>query len=140
MKTPRELLLDQHRQQKIRLDAIRGEVIHAMAVPQAHLVSNATPSLSFFTMCWQELFVQCRRYWLSLGAAWALALALTLWGSASDRTEQVIVSNSQPTLEAIHAQQRLRDELLGRVEPEQTHAVRSHPGPHSWALRTEQYV
>ena len=140
MKTPRDLLLDQHRQQERRLDAIRSEVIRGMAAPVTHPISHALPGPGFLATCWQELFLQCRRYWLGLGAAWALALALTLWGSASDRTEQVIVRNSQLTLEAIHAQQRLRDELLGRVEPEQTHAVRPHPGPHSRALQTEQYV
>lgn len=140
MKTPRDLLLDQHRQQEMRLDAIRSEVIRGMAAPGAHPISHSLPDPGFLATCWQELFLQCRRYWLGLGAAWAVALTLSLSGSVGDRTEPVAVRSSRPTLEAIHARQQLRDELLGMVEPVPLHAVHPHPGPHSKALPTERYI
>jgi hypothetical protein len=140
MKTPRELLLDQHRQAEARLDAIRGEVVHAMGARPDAEMPRAKAGIGLLASCWQELFVHCRRYWIGLGAAWAVVLVFVAAGAFSHKDGRVMASASGATLEAMQAQQQLRNELLGVAVIEPARVTRPDPGPRSDVIRAERYV
>lgn len=115
MKTPRELLLDRHRNSGLALDRLRQTVMRGLreeddCVPEEQPVAN----VGFLGMFWQELFVACRRYWMGLGAVWCAIVLFAVAGN-DDRTTPgfATVLRSEPIIQAIRDQQQLRDELLG---------------------------
>ena len=113
MKTPREILLEEHREAEPKLDAIRRRVID-----RACHRTEDRPLASIVTwlrLLWNQLFVPSRPAWLSLAAAWVVVATLS-WarlepGSAGDgpsSARQTLLS-LKPLLEE---QAQLRVELL----------------------------
>ena len=74
MKTPREILLNRHREQTAQLDALRIEVIGTLRSNPAP-DDRAVPA-GFLVQAWRELFVRYRRTWLALGTVWCALGAL----------------------------------------------------------------
>jgi hypothetical protein len=76
MKTPREILLEEHRDAEPDLDAIRRR-----AVNRACQGAEGRPLTSMGTwvrLVWDQLFVPSRPAWLSLAAAWVVVATLSL--------------------------------------------------------------
>jgi hypothetical protein len=89
MKTPREVLLSQHRHVEPKLNRIW----HAELAPR--LSGNVV---------WRELIWPCRRVWVGLACAWALIIALHV---ASSEPAPQITGKPAP---------RSRDEMQALVE------------------------
>ena len=115
MKTPRELLLERHREAQPLLDAIRNEICAGLKDHRPSPAGNTTFALEgFLTMAWQELFVSCRRYWVGLGAAWCvIVLSIVVGQSGGGRVQVVAAQRPEPVLQAMREQEQLRAELLG---------------------------
>jgi len=137
MKTPRELLLSWHREAEPRLDEVRREAIRS--IPERGAPERPGPVLpaGFLAGCWQELFLSCRRYWVGLAAAWGVVFLFAVAGAQGDRAAASVTLANVAARETLHAQMKLRDELLGLSEMEDKHAVRPNPGPRS-DLRCEE--
>ena len=78
MKTPREILLNRHREQTAQLDALRTEVIGTLRSNPA--TDDREEPVGFLVQAWRELFVRYRRTWLAmatvLGALGALHVSI----------------------------------------------------------------
>jgi hypothetical protein len=119
MKTPREILLAQHRAAEPKLDAIRYEVITEInrkgdkAQSQINLVSLC---LGGFNKLWFELIFPSRRIWAGLAAAWILILIANI---SLRNQQQATMAKASPTPEMILAfrqQEKLLSELIGQRE------------------------
>lgn len=135
MKTPRELLLNRHREAEPALAEVRENVLRDLSTRNAReAVEVASANGSFFYTLWQELFVACRGYWMGLGLAWCVIVLFSITGRTNDSTHAVAaVEPSGPVLQAVREQQRLRDELLGIAVLQEARAVPRDPvlGPRS---------
>ena len=140
MKTPRELLLDQHRQTNARLDAIRNEVVRAMGEQPDKVTPRQVIDIGFLATCWQELFVSCRRSWTGLGVAWALVVLIAAAGGFNHGGGPAGAEATPPMRQAMEAQRQLRNELLGVAVIQEARARRPDPGPRSEYIREERYV
>jgi hypothetical protein len=122
MKTPREILLEQHRSAAPKLDAIRREVVKVVAdvnrrkQPVRELTFAATLAnairLSFLELVWP-----CRRIWAGLAAVWVVILAVNF--SMRDNSQTMAMKSSPPSPEMILAfrqQEKLLAELIGPSE------------------------
>jgi hypothetical protein len=139
MKTPRTLLLDQHRHMLARLNAVRAETVHAVTAPPETVAAPAPTSPGLLASCWQELFVRCRQYWLGLGVAWAVVLLFAA-ANAPGGSGARVASASPAQVQAAAAQWGLRNELLGGVTPipPDSDADRARPRSDRW--RQERYA
>lgn len=107
MKTPRQLLLDQHQDAQTRLDEVRRMVLSQLrgreGIPSARRAE---------TPWWLACLVPGRAGWTTLGAAWLLILGFYLGtGShvAGGRATSIAITKSpEPWLE----QRRILAELL----------------------------
>lgn len=142
MKTPREILLNQHRDADGRLDAIRQEVVRGMSRRSHEEIQREAADLGILATCWQEMFVSCRRYWAGLGVAWALVLFFFTAGAFSTRHggDATPANTDESLVHAVHAQLERRNELLGLVVREEASVVSPNPGPQSAVLSEERYV
>jgi hypothetical protein len=98
MKTPREILLEQHRAATLKLDAIRHEIMEAKFRRR-----NFTATL------WQELIFPSRRIWSGLAAVWIALVAFNLAQRESIPAGRVV---SAPVQMSAREQQRLMNELF----------------------------
>lgn len=134
MKTPRDLLLDQHRHMEDRLDAIRVRTVRAMTRPAKREETPEEAGIGFLAVCWQELFQACRRYWMGLGVAWCVIVAFALVGRMDGAgMTTVATASTEPVLEAAREQWELRNEMLGVAVIEEARVTRHEPvlGPRS---------
>jgi len=138
MKTPREVLLQRHREAEPALDDVRAEVLRTLTGQRRRDTRASAPGGErFLGTLWQELFVACRRYWMGLGAAWCVIVILAAAGAVDGSGNAVAASlSSEPMIQAMRERQRLRDELLGGVVTEEVRTVRRDPvvGPRSEAV------
>lgn len=119
MKTPRELLLEHHREAEASLDRIRSEVCREWVGAGTSDECETAPSCGgLFAVAWQELFVACRRWWLTLGAAWCLVVLLTVIGESGRSDGAGVAVRPGYTMELVREQQELRRELLGLTSVE----------------------
>ena len=124
MKTPRDILLEQHRSAAPKLDAIRREVMKVAAdfnrrkqpvreLTFAAAMANAI-RLSFLELIWP-----CRRTWAALAAVW---IALFIFNASQrDKSELAARKLPPPSPEAIltfRQQEKLLAELIGPNEPQ----------------------
>jgi hypothetical protein len=123
MKTPREILLEQHRAAVPRLDAIRREVVRELnnedAKTQSFPSSFAPLRLCCSNKIWLELIWPCRRIWAGLAATWILIFAFNF--SQRDPAERMARKSPPPSSEMMLTftqQQRLLAELIGPNEPQ----------------------
>jgi hypothetical protein len=116
MKTPREILLEQHRSAAPKLDAIRREVLAEKVTPARAGGSGALAAvwLNWPVVLWRELIWPCRRTWTALAAVWILIFIFNL--SQRDKLELAARKLPPPSPEAVMAwrqQERLLAELIG---------------------------
>ena len=71
MKTPREILLAQHRAANPKLDALRQSIV---AAPRQSAANNDSQASTLFQTFWRELFFSARRTWTGMAAIWAFIL------------------------------------------------------------------
>ncbi|MGA2557239.1 MAG: hypothetical protein ABSG04_13295 [Verrucomicrobiota bacterium] len=99
MKTPREVLLQQHQAAAPKLDAIRAAVVAALARP---------PSRE--TISWRDLVRSLRWHLAAISAVWALVGILNL--SASPGQVAMIPSDKIPTPQQLWTSLRENRRLL----------------------------
>jgi len=131
MKTPREILLDQHRSAEPKLDRLWHQKLAAALVGNTTIVGrNAVLAIGW--KMWRELIRPSRRIWAGLACAWILIAALNV---ASSEPTTKVASQAQPPsheeMRALIEQRRMLAQLIGPLsEPAYIHK-RTTPGPHS---------
>jgi hypothetical protein len=143
MKTPREILLSQHRHAGPKLDAIRDEVVARINQQDAKAPSWIS---SFVSLClsgpgkfWQELVFPSRRTWAGLATVWVLLAAIN--AAQRDGTPNHNASSAAATT-SFREQQRLLNELFADSTPAATvEAIRPRtfspkPRTQNFPLRT----
>jgi hypothetical protein len=114
MKTPREILLAQHRAVEPKLDAIR----HAVVAEELNNQVTKKPSwaqnlIVWFLGCsnlfWRELILPSRRIWAGLAAVWLVIAAVNL--AERDHSSPGNIS-SAPVMMSLREQQRWMNELF----------------------------
>jgi hypothetical protein len=112
MKTPREILLKQHRAADTRLDALRENVL-ATAVRDKDVSVSANPPRNIWLKLWTELFWPCRHAWTGLAALW---LVLWVMNSALFRPQttapKLVRSQTAILVQRLQEQRRLLVELM----------------------------
>jgi hypothetical protein len=115
MKTPREILLEQHRSVAPKLDAIRREVVGELNNEGAKTQSWAADFVSWCLggskQLWLELIWPCRRIWAGLAAVWVLILAANI--SLHEQSPAIFRSGpSSEMMMTLKDQQKILAELL----------------------------
>jgi hypothetical protein len=121
MKTPREILLDRHRNAETKLDAIRREVVAEFVQTEPTVESpRPTPAFSFSMLrakVWHELVLPCRHVWAGLAAVWMLILGLHL-AAGVDQTSGVTANQvSKPGPELVAAVRERRELMAQLLDP-----------------------
>lgn len=139
MKTPREVLLHEHRHVSDRLNTMRNEVVQSLVAPTQTATSAADElTAGFLAACWQELFVRCRRWWAGLGLAWCVVLMFVALDSPEPPQRSALsVATSEPTIEALRERRQLQAELLGIASNHEHPDAEPSLGPRS-DIRFEQ--
>ncbi len=130
MKSPRDILLEQHRAQSPVLDEIRRQVI-AQELPDSH------PSVLSSFRSWLTFN---RAAWGSLAGVWVVIIALNISANMGDGSEAVVRSqaDAREVLEGVREYQvRLALLLFDQesVEEQNQIAEPKNPGPRSEAPR-----
>ena len=116
MKTPREILLSQHRNAEPKLDTIRREVVGELnnqgTKEQSFPASFVTSLLGCSNKLWQELFLPSRRIWSGLATVWVLLFLINF--SQRDRSPMDMTKSSTTaeTMTTFRDQQKLLNELF----------------------------
>ena len=118
MKTPRELLLNRHRDKVPKLDALREQVFaNELSRMQADAMPGASLAIRVVLAFWNELILPARHTWAGLAAAWIVILAINTADSDGFPTAHARVASSPAEIAAaIREQQRLMAELAGVPE------------------------
>ena len=112
MKTPREILLAQHRAAGPKLDAIREKAVAALA-PVRDKTEPARPwPLRIAWVLWRELIIPCRHVWAGLAAAWVTLLLLNLPGGNKPAP---IVADALPPDREVQALLREQREMFAQL-------------------------
>ena len=144
MKTPRELLLYEHRQAQPQLDAIRRVVVDRECRKRPS--TSVLPKIGrTAARLWTELILPYPRAWVGVAAVWVLIAGLHITQQrATDpaaETATLAVSNVEFLLEE---QALLRAELLGMTEAmpegESAEDERRWDGPRSQRLGPIRYA
>ena len=112
MKTPREILLAQHRAAAPKLDAIRQSVVAASRQNAATTTPQARQSritITIFQTFWRELILPSRRTWSGLAAVWFLIVVVNVSQRDHSPTGK---ATSTPVMMSAREQQRLMNELF----------------------------
>jgi hypothetical protein len=128
MKTPRDILLEQHRNQSPALDRIRRQVI-------AQELRDASPTLLTTLRAW---FTLNRAAWGSLAAAWVAIITLNISANGGDKSDVPVRSraDAREVLEGVRDYQLKLALLLfdsESVEEQNQIAEPKRPGPRSEA-------
>jgi len=108
MKTPREILLHQHRIAETRLNQIRREFVADLRCKES--AGRETPLLMAAALkLWRELVLPARWAWASIAAVWVVIGILSL--SQSDQTT-VVAQVSPITPQELRAAREQRRELM----------------------------
>ena len=109
MKTPREILLKQHRPVESKLDAIRSEVVAQCREGRRVAVTKSV--LAYLPLLlWRELIFPSRRTWAGIAAAWVLILVVNF--SLRDPGQDGAAKVTAPEMMSFQEQQKLVNELL----------------------------
>jgi hypothetical protein len=122
MKTPREILLEQHRSAAPKLDAIRREAVKAAAdvnrrKQPVRELTFAAALVNAIRLPFRELVWPCRRTWAALAAVWITLFIFNV--SQRDKSELAARKLPPPSPEMILAfrqQEKLLAELIGPNE------------------------
>ena len=117
MKTPRDILLAQHRAANPKLDAIRRAVVTEKLNHQA--TKEPSWALNFVTFflrgsktLWSELILPSRRTWSGLAAVWLLIVAVNVLQREPATAGKFSSASSAPTMMSFREQQRWMNELF----------------------------
>jgi hypothetical protein len=128
MKTPRELLLEKHREVGPKLDRIRQTVLRRECGWRGPTEAEV-PVATLLAAGWYEKLLTVRWHLSGLGAAWVLVILLTLSQSAPPAGVLVphvaLGRSSAPVAAAVRQNRRLLSELLAP----QTGASVAAPSP-----------
>ncbi len=113
MKTPREILLERHKNVAPKLDAIRCECVGQASSLSRNKMSE-TGKMPVLLLVWRELIFPSRRIWTSLAAIWIFIFIVNF--SMRDRSEVALAKIAAPSSQMILAQERLLAELT-ETEP-----------------------
>jgi hypothetical protein len=114
MKTPREILLAQHRAVEPKLDAIR----HAVVAEELNNQGTKKQSwhqflFAWFLGCsnlfWRELILPSRRIWAGLAAVWLVIAVVNVAGRDHSPAGNI---SSAPVMMSLREQQRWMNELF----------------------------
>lgn len=116
MKTPREILLAQHRAAEPKLDAIRRAVVAGALNSKATKEQSWAQSLVAWFLggsntLWRELILPSRRVWARLAAVWVLIIAANV-SQRDHSTAAMMKASSGPAIMTFRDQQKLLNELL----------------------------
>ena len=117
MKTPREILLAQHRAAGPKLDAIRRAVVadklnHQDTKAQSWVAVFVSWCLRGSNVFWSELILPSRRTWAGLAAAWLLIVAVNVLQREPVTAGKFSSASSAPTMMSFREQQRWMNELF----------------------------
>jgi len=160
MKTPREILLGQHREAEAKLDEVRRKVIGSLQKSSCKFMAGVDPSprplrreegepsasgskggvgvhsalfiWAVLRRVWLELIWPSRRAWAGMAAVWLVVLAANLDMKAS--SPRAPVARAAPSRELVRAaeeQRRLLAELLPPGKPAAIQVSRPGAGPRS---------
>jgi len=122
MKTPREILLERHRETQSKLDIIRETTVAAVcdrrSVAASNLVRRSrTAAAMILPPIWRELIAPARRIWVGLAAVWLLILAANLnFHTNAPRMIVTTPPRSADLIMALREQKQMLVELTGRPE------------------------
>jgi hypothetical protein len=142
MKTPREILLAQHRAATPRLDALRHSVLAGLNNQGTKVQSFPSALVTWLLGCsnklWLELVWPSRRIWAGFATVWALIFIANF--AQRDNVSSVTgqpVHSSGPVM-SLQAQQRWMNELFAdRVQPPDADRPRNFtPKPRTQAAVT----
>jgi hypothetical protein len=141
MKTPREILLKQHRTVEPKLDRMWNESL-APTVAAVYdrresgqgreVGAHLSPLQLVGQTLWRELILPCRRIWAGLACAWVVIAVLNL--ASSESAPQVARNVSPPSSEEVRAlieQRQMLAQLIGPPPVPGDAQKRSSPGPRS---------
>jgi hypothetical protein len=144
MKTPREVILNQHREAEARLKAMQPEIIAACARESGNPTKaerhSSTGSRSVFTRFWMESVLPWRRAWIGMAALWVGILSLHF--SAGEREVTGVASAPETDPQArmvLLEQKRLLAQLLEPMSEPRIRRVTT-TGPRSEARLEEVIV
>ena len=113
MKTPREIILAQHRAAEPKLDAIRrlavAELNHQDTKAQSWMAVFVSWCLRGSNVFWSDLILPSRRTWAGLAAVWLLIVAVNV--TERDHSSAGKFA-SAPTMMSLREQQRWMNELF----------------------------
>lgn len=121
MKTPREILLNRHRDAGPKLDSVREKAMATLA-PPADTSAPAGPAapwpLRTAWTLWRELIFPSRRIWAGLAAAWLVLLWLNLPGGGKPPRMVAETLPADREIQALLREQReMFAQLIGSGEP-----------------------
>jgi hypothetical protein len=131
MKTPREILLDQHRSAEPKLDRLWRQKL-AAALPANTALVGRNVMLAIGWKMWRELILPNRRIWVGLACAWIVIGVLNV--ASSEPTTEVTRQTNPPSGEELRAlieQRRMLAQLIGPLSEPAYNQKRTLPGPHS---------
>src|SRR5881296_3639571 len=110
MKTPREVLLNQHRHVEPKLERMWSPVAAVCDRRNRNTVGAHRAPLQ---LLWRELILPCRRIWAGLACAWVLIIALHL---ASPEPAARVAGKTAPTspeeMQALIEQRRMLPQMI----------------------------
>ena len=121
MKTPREILLERHRNAESKLDAIRREVLAEFVQTEPTVERRPTPPTFSFSLLaaklWRELVWPCRRIWAGMAATWMVILGLHLAAGSGEATRVTVNHVSKPGPEIVAAVRERRELMAQLLDP-----------------------
>ena len=113
MKTPREIILAQHRAAEPKLDAIRrlavAELNHQDTKAQSWMAVFVSWCLRGSNVFWSELILPSRRTWAGLAAVWLLIVAVNVAERDHSPVGKIFTA---PAMMSFREQQRWMNELF----------------------------
>lgn len=139
MKTPRDILLERHRDAEAKLDAIREKVV-ATEMPVAARHARPSFPIRAALALWRELFLPCGPIWAGVAAVWLVIVALHLSAGEkpgmAGRSSQPVDANA---LMALRERRQLMAQLLGPVSSSPADRPKSS-GPRGDVRPTVQFA
>ena len=128
MKTPREVLLSQHRNVEPKLDRMWRATLRRGLRNGADATERVPPA----KLLWRELIWPCRRIWAGLACAWALIIAVDLASSEpAARATVKVAPPSREEMQALVEQRRMLAQLIGPLPAPESKRKSVSPGPRS---------
>jgi hypothetical protein len=124
MKTPREVLLSQHRHVEPKLERMWSTVA---AVCDRRKSGEAGARRAPLQLLWRELIWPCRRIWAGLACTWVLIFALHL--ASSEPAPRVAVKSAPRSRDEMQALVEQRRMLAQMIESPSELNVRHKPNP-----------